>query len=110
MTENMKKFLKAVSEGGWENVNKMEKEELIAFAKEKGIELTEEDFIQEEITEEAEKLTLDEMNSIAGGRYCLCVIGGGGGSDEKSDTCGCALIGFGNGTCFTKVSCIIVGG
>ena len=110
MTDNMKKFLEAVSEGAWENVNEMKKEELIAFAKEKGLELTEEDFIQEVANEEAEKLTLDEMNSIAGGRYCLCVIGGGGGSDAKSDTCGCAFIGYGDGTCFTKVSCVIVGG
>ena len=75
MTENMKNFLKKVSEDKAmaEKISKLEKEELIAAAKELGFELTDADFAHQE-----EALSDQELTTVTGGEKCLCVLAGGG--------------------------------
>ncbi len=80
----MKAFLDAVSnneelKGKVNEINKKEEEELkghiaeyIALAKEAGIDLTEEDFRQDNSTEMSD----EELQAVAGGG--LCIVGGGG--------------------------------
>ena len=64
MTENMKNFLKKVSEDKAmaEKISKLEKEELIAAAKELGFELTDADFAHQE-----EALSDQELTTVTGG-------------------------------------------
>jgi len=93
MTENLKKFLEAVSANKElaEKMSKATKEELIAIAKEMGFELTEADF--EKPT--AQELSDDELDTVAGGAYCICCMGGGGKADSNNKTCACVLAGAG---------------
>ena len=122
MTENMKKFLEAVSKDealqAKVNVLASEKETamagVIAIAKELGIELTEADFAQPngEISE-------DELEAVSGGMtvttqedcgcplsgsgqtvtdICICVAGGaGGGTLDDGHVFGCACVAYGQG-------------
>ena len=104
MTENMKKFAEFISaqdKETLENVSKLGKDELIAFAAEKGFPLTEVDFEQ---PEEDEALSLDELDAAAGGKTCACFIAGGGvqdltehedGTESGDGGCACVLPGFG---------------
>ena len=102
MTENMKKYLELISgdEEAMKNLNEQEpssiqeaKERIIADAAEKGITLTEEDFA------ETGELSEDELEAVAGGKECVCVIGGGGTATLEiyEDTCACVLAGAGRG-------------
>ena len=95
MTENMKKFLEALSKdmGLQEKAKSASKEELVALAKELGIILTEADFEGPE-----GELSEKELAGVAGGR-CICAMyGGGGGTDAKDDnTYGCACFVYGQG-------------
>ena len=119
MSENLKKFLEAVSKD--ENlrekakafVKNEDKEQAIAaainLAKQLGIELAEADFEapKEEISEE-------ELAVVSGGKlferscpeagqeadgWCFCVLPGGGGGTMLDDgaICGCACVGYGQG-------------
>jgi len=95
MSENLKKFLEAVSAN--EELNKKAsaapKEELLAMAKELGIELTEDDLKQE-----SKELSDDELDAVAGGGTCACVLGGGGkkaGDGSVYDVCACVVAGTG---------------
>lgn len=92
MTENMKKFLETVSgsEDLARKANAMTRGELLAFAKELGIELTEADF-----EAPTGKLSDDELENVAGGGECFCAVGGGGTKNGNNDTCGCVLYGMG---------------
>lgn len=71
--------------------------QIIALAKEAGFELTEED------VNIPEDVSVDELNSVAGGRIiddyghssCRCYVGGGGTADEWQKTCAC--VGYGMG-------------
>ena len=92
MTENMKNFLKKVSEDKAmaEKISKLEKEELIAAAKELGFELTDADFAHQE-----EALSDQELTTVTGGEKCLCVLAGGGTKDDDSKACGCVAAGAG---------------
>ena len=92
MTESMKTFLAKVSEDKRlaEKAGKLEKAELIALAKELGIELIEADFVQPEDT-----LNDQEMAAVTGGKKCLCVAAGGGTKDDDSEACGCVAAGAG---------------
>ena len=104
MTENLKNFLKFVenNEELKEKAKELKtetaekaKEIAIAFAKENGFELTEEDFE----TPEGE-LSEGELADVAGGEWkaCLCsLVGGGGGEASDGDTYGCACVGYGQG-------------
>ena len=92
MTENMKKFLEAVSKNDElsKKINTMTKEELVALAKELGIELNGDDFAQES------ELEKDELEVVTGGwKDCFCVAGGGGKADEDGKACACVAFGGG---------------
>ena len=93
MTENMKKFLEAVSKNEIlaKKINTMTKEDLLALAKELSIELTEDDFAQES------ELEKDELEAVTGGwKDCFCVAGGGGKADEDGKPCACVAFGGGS--------------
>lgn len=101
MSENMKKFLELASKDAATiaKVKALDKDGLVALAKELGITLTEADFAPADEGEISE----NELETVAGGKKCYCAIGGGGtGSNENEDTCGCAIVGVGmeskNGT------------
>lgn len=95
MSENIKKLLELASSNRElaDKVNSASKEELVAIAKEQGIDLTEADF-------EAPKGTVgdDELDVVTGGAACYCGGGGGGTGEEirKDKTCVCILYGHGN--------------
>ena len=93
MTENMKKFLEAVSKNEelTKKINTMTKEDLLALDKELGVELTEADFEKPD-----DKLDENELEAVAGGwTECFCAAGGGGKKDEDGKACGCVLMGYG---------------
>ena len=94
MTQNMKKFLEAVSqrEDLLAKINNMGKEELLALAKELNVELTEAD-----LAKPAEELNDDELATVSGGSdvNCACAMGGGGSKDKNDGTCACVLAGVG---------------
>ena len=111
MTENLKKFLEAVSkdEALKAKVNALESNKetvtagVIALAKELGIELSEADFAQPD-----GEISEDELGAISGGMgspgsctnsACWCTVGGGGGGrmldDNSAFGCACAVYGQG---------------
>ena len=92
MTENMKKLLEAMSQNAElaKKISELDKDGLIAAAKELGIDLTEADFVQPE-----GELNADELEAVAGGKACYCVVGGGGTESGVDDTCACAVGGAG---------------
>ena len=104
MTENMKRYLELIStdEAARKQLNEQEpssiqeaKERVIADAAEKGITLTEEDFVEDTETGE---LSDDELEAVAGGKECICVIGGGGTATHTTETtCACVIAGGGRG-------------
>lgn len=65
----------------------------IALAAEYGVKLTEADFQPSG----EQELSEDELDAVAGGKNCLCVIGGGGTGEEatKTKTCACVVCGYG---------------
>lgn len=90
MTENMKKFLELVSkEELAKKLNGANKEEIIAMAKELGVELAEGDFVQ------SAELSDDELDAVAGGGKCACFLGGGG--DAHGDQLPCVCVAGGGG-------------
>ena len=109
MTESMKTFLAKVSadKALAEKAAKLDKDALIALAKDLGIELTEDDFSAKNDVSE------DELAAIHGGhdqqdwasfnncpgkngvQDCFCAAGGGGKQDENGDICAC--VGYGQG-------------
>lgn len=100
MTENMKKFLETVSKND-ELYNKFTgatKEELIALAKELGIELTNTDFEQPD-----GELSDDELDAVAGGALCACMLAGSG-DDNNSNEKYCVCVAGGGGQ-FTNGDC-----
>ena len=83
MTENMKKFLEAVSkdEELAKKINAMTKEDMLALAKELCIELIEADFEKPD-----GEMDDNEMDDVVGGAdCCVCVLGGGGTEEARSD-------------------------
>jgi len=95
MTEKMKTLFEKVS-ASEELAKKMNatknEQELIAFAKELGIELTAED-----IKQPVAEISDDELEAVAGGGdvSCACAMGGGGTKDGNDKTCACVLAGAG---------------
>ena len=91
MTENVKTLLEKVSadKALVEKLSTLDKEGLIAAAKELGIELSEADFAKEEGA-----LDDQELDAVTGGD-CLCVVAGGGTKDKDSKACGCVAAGAG---------------
>ena len=48
--------------------------------------------------EGAVKLSEDELDAVAGGGACYCVVGGYGSKNDHGDyACGCAVAGYGDG-------------
>ena len=93
MTENMQKFLTAVTQNDemYGKINGAAKDELIAMAKALGIELTEADFEQKPA-----ELNDDELDAVAGGAACYCPMTGVGvATTAKADSCGCVMGGGG---------------
>ena len=93
MTDNMKKFLElAMSDAELTaQLNGMAKEAIIAAAQQRGIALTEADFAADTRAE----LSEDELDEVAGGGKCACVLGGGGKADDNGKKCSCVLDGSG---------------
>ena len=92
MTEKLEAFLTAVSEKP-EYADKLQnatKEDMLALAKEMGYDLSEEDLAQP-----STELNDDDLDAVAGGKKCSCVIGGGGKQDENDKTCACVGCGWG---------------
>lgn len=104
MTEKMKKFYEESSQNEelkekLMKVDQSSSAELIRIAGEYGYALTEEDLNQEE----NEELSLDELESVSGGRGtdlngdpCFCAVGGGKAGSNGKD-CGCGVLGFDQG-------------
>ena len=93
MTENMKKFLETVSKDAelCKKVSAMNKDDLLALAKELGLALAEEDLIKP-----AQELEDDDLDTVAGGGSdCICFMGGGGTKDHDDKTCACVMAGVG---------------
>lgn len=94
MVENLKKFFEEVSKDE-ELVAKIGNEKdvnaLIAMAKDMGIELTAEDFL------ESNEISDDDLDTVAGGVdvSCACAMGGGGTKDSNDKTCACVIGGAG---------------
>lgn len=92
MTTNMEKLLKVLSENEelGTRFSKLDKSNIIAAARELGIELTEEDFQQPD-----GEMSDDELTSVAGGKACYCAIAGGGCAGGDDDVCACVAFGLG---------------
>ena len=106
MPENMKRFLELVSRNDEiaKKLNDMSREEIIATAKQLGVALAEEDFAQ------AAELSDDDLDAVAGGGVCACVLGGGGTEDKSDKTCACVLGGGGEDRCgWVRCVCIMGG-
>ena len=121
MTENMKNFLAKISADKElaKKASALELADLIALAKELGIELTEADLAAKD------EMSADELTAIHGGNEqdwadfnncpgqngiqdCFCAAGGGGQRDENGDVCAC--VGYGQGyRGGTKCICPLVG-
>ena len=116
MTDNMKKFLEAVSsdealqkefkvlaDSATKEVD-AHKSAIVELAAKHGFTLTEDDFKPSEMGE----LSEDEMKAVAGGSECGCAIYGGGGGDL---TCACVWgVGGGSSNAGHKGMCACVGG
>ena len=92
MSENVKKFLEAISSKKEmaEKLNEASKEEIIAIAAKLGIALTDADFAQNN------EISDDELDAVAGGvDNCYCIAGGGGSKTDRGKTCACILGGGG---------------
>ena len=93
MTENMKKFLELAASDSelTAQLKDMDKDAIIAAAQQRGIALTEADFAADKSAE----LSEDELDEVAGGGKCACVLGGGGKADDNGKKCSCVLDGSG---------------
>ena len=109
MTENKKKFLEFMStldKETIEKVTKMEKDELIVFAADRGFTLTDADFEQSE-----GEVSLDEAEAVAGGGECYCVAGGGGTGGDDDSFGACVVFGEGmpNDVITDRCECFMYG-
>ena len=97
MTENMKKFVEAIS-GDKEFVEKLTQAKdaaaVIALAKEKGFILTEEDL---QPASGIQEISDDEVEAVVGGKACYCVLGGGGEESKNKGERTCACFAYGEG-------------
>ena len=103
MTENMRKLLEIVSkdEALTAKIGAMGMEEILALAKELGIELTEADLQKLAVQE----LDDDDLDTVAGGgtkdnndKTCACVLAGAGYSTNGRERCVCGFAGYGYDT------------
>ncbi len=108
MTTNMKAFFEAAKADPdlCAKLAKMGMEEVIAAAKEKGIELAEEDF-----ENPAGEVGDEELENVAGGDWSFCLVGGSGeGVDDKSgEDYSCFCVFYGQGSTEPNCVCPVVG-
>ena len=82
--------------------------DFIEAAAEYGVELKEEDF--QPVSAQGE-LADDELDAVAGGSGCICVLGGGGTDDGYHGTCACVGGGYGSAKGkYEGCACAIGGG
>ena len=115
MNENLKAFFEAVRDDPelCKKLTKMGVEELVATAKERGIELTEADF-----TPPAGEVGDEELGNVAGGKdtsqECVStcpLIGGAYGTDSDDGNtyyCFCIAYGQGGGGGITDTNCFCI--
>ena len=69
---------------------------------------------KEEILEQEKELDKDELEAVAGGSACACVVGGYGSADGSGGDCNCAFGGYGGrdyyGDGSKRCVCPMVGG
>ena len=102
MTDSLKKFLEEASRDAdlADKVNNAQTiDAVISLAREKGFDLTKKEL---QLTSSVrEQLDEDEVEAVAGGKACACVVGGGGEATNyyksKDLTCACVLTGVGYG-------------
>ena len=115
MTDNMRKFMESLS-ADKEFADKVRNagtgEMVIELAKEKGFNLTDDDFKQE-----SGPISDEEVEAVTGGSACICVGGGGGEASADrmgqnyDEVCACVAIGWGNdGYGNTRCACCGGGG
>ena len=96
MNDNARAFLEAAQADPElrERLCKMAVGELVAAARERGVELSEEDF-----RPAAGELDEGDLENVAGGGACGCAILGGGGGTDGTDgkVYGCACVIYGQG-------------
>lgn len=96
MTDKMNRFLEeATADAAFmERLRKAQSpEEAIALAAEKGYTFTPEEIKPQMPTGELDD---DELDAVAGGAACGCVLGGGGKGGGKDETCACVWAGSGD--------------
>ena len=110
MTDNMKRFLEAASQDK-EFTEKLTKaktpEDVIALAAEKGFTLTEEDLKPQPVSGEMPDAELD---AVAGGDKCLCIVGGYGAESGSDYMCVCPVAGGGGSSWLDEARCVCVFG
>ena len=69
------------------------------------------DMEKKEILGKEKDLEADELEAVAGGKVCACVMGGGGEADAGQKTCACVLGGGGEYADDSGTRCVcVVGG
>ena len=64
-----------------------------------------------EVLGQEKELSMDELDAVAGGKQCVCVLGGGGEADSWSKTCWCVGGGGGeNNDGSPRCACPLAGG
>ena len=94
MTDNMKKFLEAISKNDelTAKVGAMNQDDLLMLARDLGLSLTKAD-----LEKPVQELSDDDLDTVSGGSdvTCVCAIGGGGTKDDDDKTCACVVAGVG---------------
>lgn len=99
MTENMRKYLELLStnpdareqmEAASKEGEDAVKRKAIALAAQAGITLTSEDLATQE-----GPVDDSDLDAVAGGGACVCVVGGAGTEDPFNDQCLCVNVGSG---------------
>lgn len=67
-------------------------EAALKIVKEKGFDLTEDDFKN---VKENKPVSEDELDAVSGGDRCYCDIGGGGVESDYDSVCACVFFGHG---------------
>ncbi len=112
MNENVKAFLEAAQARPdlQEKLVRMDKDELIATARDLGVELTDADF-----EPPAGEVDAADLENVVGG-WGICILAGGGGGTDDMDGntygCGCAVYGQGGDgrPSDSNCVCLILGG
>ena len=117
MTDRLIKFLEEASKDnaltGRIN-NAPDADTVIALARERGFDLTKEDL---QPAASVRALEESELEAVAGGKECACVIGGGGEASNyyksRDLVCACVMAGVGYGADktedYTPVRCVCAG-